>query len=165
MPTLTAFLLGDIDSYGEARRQWYGGGYVMLGGTIEATVRQIAKTHWEIRVPDTLTNPYLEAAAIVAAGVLGVRQQLPLASPHMGGAYLGPTLPEKAKEAGIRDRLPEKLEDALDLLDSDNQRDNGISSVLGHEFVTDYLRLKRFSAERYRTMDPEKKRKGQILHI
>jgi glutamine synthetase len=60
----------------------------------------------ENRVPGADTNPYLAFAATISAGLRGIEEGLDCGDPFRGDAYLGDELP----------RVPESLDDALDLL-------------------------------------------------
>ncbi|MFI6575873.1 glutamine synthetase family protein [Nocardiopsis sp. NPDC050513] len=55
----------------------------------------------EFRVPGGDANPYLAVAAIVAAGLYGIEQALPLPEPTVGNAFAqdGPRLPTSLEEA------------------------------------------------------------------
>ncbi|MGQ4268291.1 glutamine synthetase family protein [Nocardiopsis changdeensis] len=57
----------------------------------------------EFRVPGGDANPYLSVAAIIAAGLYGIDQALPLPEPTAGDAGAAPDLP----------RLPASLEEAV----------------------------------------------------
>ena len=56
---------------------------------------------FENRVPGGDVNPYLACAAMIAAGLAGVEQELPLPEPFIGNAYAsdGPRVPRTLREA------------------------------------------------------------------
>jgi glutamine synthetase len=58
----------------------------------------------ENRIPGGDVNPYLAAAAMIAAGLYGVEHELPLEPPFAGNAY-----------AATADRIPTTLRDAAEL--------------------------------------------------
>jgi glutamine synthetase len=60
----------------------------------------------ENRMPGADANPYLAIAAMIAAGLAGVDENLDCGEAYRGNAYLDPQLP----------RLPSSLEEAADLL-------------------------------------------------
>ena len=62
-----------------------------------------AGTRVECRVPGADANPYLAYAAILAAGLHGIENELPLAPPFVGNAYVGEGVPDVAKT--LRDAL------------------------------------------------------------
>jgi glutamine synthetase len=93
----------------------------------------------EIRVGDGSANPYLATAAVLFAGLHGLREDLPLPDPISGDAYgLG-------EAAG--DPLPASLEAALDAVEADAY----LRDVIGPEVVDTFATLKRFEIERHRT--------------
>ncbi len=61
----------------------------------------------ENRMPGADANPYLAFAAMIAAGLAGVREHLDCGELYEGNAYVDPSLPS----------LPKSLRDAADLLD------------------------------------------------
>jgi len=80
----------------------------------------------ECRVPGADMNPYLALAAMLAAGLSGIEQKLPLPEPFTGDAY--------ADDAA--NHIPHTLRDARDtLLGSDMLR-----AAFGDEGVTHYAR-------------------------
>lgn len=78
----------------------------------------------EHRVPGGDVNPYLSVAALIAAGLHGIDQQLSLAEPFAGNAY----------QARI-DRLPTTLREAADLF----EKSALARSALGDDVVDHYV--------------------------
>jgi glutamine synthetase len=95
------------------------------------------RQHLEVRVPSALSNPYITAAVTIAAGLLGVK----------AGAELAP------ERAGLKEndpsfaKLPTELHEALAALAADE----GLSEMLGGEFVNVYRTVK--TAEMLRLRD------------
>ncbi len=76
----------------------------------------------ECRIPGGDVNPYLAVAALVAAGLRGVDEELPLAPPFEGNAYAAPS-----------SRVPTTLHEALELFDrSQIARDAFSDEVVDH---------------------------------
>lgn len=97
-------------------------------------------THLEVRVPSAMSNPYLVAASVLAAGLLGVKQ-----AAELRPAALGP------KEDDDRyEKLPTSLEEALEALEADI----ALREALGDEFVQVYLRMKWQEVNRLRDEIP-----------
>ena len=94
----------------------------------------------EYRASDAAASPYLQLAALVFAGLQGLREKLP-APPITEGdpEALGP---EKRQEMGILD-LPRSLGEALDALESDQT----VLSWLGPTLSQAYLLHKRGELE------------------
>jgi len=96
-------------------------------------------TRVEVRVGDGSANPYLATAAVLFAGLHGLREDLPLPDPIDGDAY---ALGDAAGEP-----LPASLETALDALEADMY----LLEAMGPEVVDTFAALKRFEIERHRT--------------
>jgi len=98
------------------------------------------QTHVEVRTPGALSNPYLVAAVTLAAGLLGIVQQRPLAP-----AGEGPK-----EEDSDYAKLPLSLEESLAAF----ERDEALTTLLGPEFVQVFLAMKRQEAARLRDEIP-----------
>ncbi len=79
----------------------------------------------ECRMGGADLNPYLAYAALIAAGLSGVEQQLPLEAPYSGDAYYGTALRE----------VPKTLRGALDSLRGSAM----LRSAFGDKVVEHYL--------------------------
>ncbi|MCD6278787.1 MAG: type I glutamate--ammonia ligase [Desulfurococcales archaeon] len=91
----------------------------------------------EFRPPDPATNPYLALAAILMAGLDGVRKKIDPGEPTSENVY---TMSEwKIKESGIK-VLPRSLDEALDELESDNEY---LKPVFPKELIERYIDVKR----------------------
>jgi len=87
------------------------------------------RTHLENRLPTALSNPYLSIAAVIAAGVLGLKD-----------AEMPPTLVEGLAESSEDfPPLPTTLDEALNAL----EQDVAFRSILGDEFVQVFTTIKR----------------------
>ena len=91
------------------------------------------RTHLEIRAASGLSNPYLTAAGILAAGLLGIKKQL----------ALRPTGDCPAEENPDFPWLPQNLSEALDSLAADVE----IQQMLGEKFVQLFTKVKRFELD------------------
>lgn len=97
-------------------------------------------THFEVRVPSAMANPYLVSASVLAAGLLGILQKSELAP-----AAAGP------KEDDSRfEKLPTSIEDALEALEADL----ALREMLGEEFIQVYLKMKWQETNRLRDEIP-----------
>ncbi len=95
------------------------------------------RTHIEMRAASAISNPYLSAAATLAAGLLGVKGKRPLQPPVAGPTEDDPDLP----------KLPQSLEAALEALESDRD----MAKLLGPEFVKVFTVVKRHELARFRS--------------
>lgn len=98
------------------------------------------RQHLEVRVPSALSNPYLTAAATLAAGLLGVKGEAVLAPERKG-----------LKEAdGSFTKLPTEIHESLAAL----RADAAFTEMLGAEFVKVYTIVKTAEINRLRDEIP-----------
>ncbi len=90
----------------------------------------------ELRFPDPAANPYLALAVCLAAGMDGIEKGADPGSPA-AVRYEERTDAEKAA-AGV-DHLPETLREAIAFM----ERDDFLKTVLGGDFVQDYVTVKK----------------------
>ncbi|MGD1952175.1 MAG: glutamine synthetase family protein [Leptolyngbyaceae cyanobacterium] len=93
------------------------------------------QTHLEMRAASGLSNPYLSAAATLAAGLLGIKENLTL-QPMTDGP--------SEDDAGLKP-FPKTLEAALDALAADG----AIKGLLGEEFCHLFSTVKAFELDRF----------------
>ncbi len=98
------------------------------------------RQHLEVRVPSALSNPYLTAAATIAAGLLGVKAKAKLAPERAG---LKENDPSFAK-------LPTEMHESLAALAGDS----ALAEWLGPEFVKVFLTVKAAELRRLRDEIP-----------
>jgi glutamine synthetase len=89
----------------------------------------------ENRMPGADANPYLAFAAMIAAGMAGVRESLDCGDEYLGNAYVDPKL----------NRLPSSLADAAHLLDGSKLA----RSAFGDGVVDFYVRHARLEIEAF----------------
>ena len=94
-----------------------------------------------MRCPDPSCNPYLAFAVMLAAGLDGIRRELPAPEATEENLYLL-DLPRRAE---LR-LLPGTLSDALDALEEDQV----VRDALGPHVYTRFLDAKRLEWEEYR---------------
>jgi glutamine synthetase len=99
------------------------------------------RQHLEVRVPSALSNPYLTAAATLAAGLLGVRENAVLAPERAGLKENDPSFT----------KLPTEMHEALAALAADTR----LQAMLGEEFVHVYTTVKQAELARLRDFIPE----------
>ncbi len=91
--------------------------------------------HVENRAPTGLSNPYLVGAALLGTGLLGIEDGLDLEQPARSPAEEDPT----------KTPLPETVAESLTLF----ERDERLVELLGDEFVTAYLAMRRYEIARF----------------
>jgi glutamine synthetase len=135
-PTVNAYRRLVPDSLAPTRCNW---GWDNRTSFIRVPAERGRSTRVEIRVGDGSANPYLAIAALLFAGLHGLREQLELGPEVSGDAYT------QGDEAGAM--LPGSLDEALDALDGDAV----LRDAMGPEIVDTFLAVKRFELERHRT--------------
>ncbi len=91
--------------------------------------------HVENRAPTGLSNPYLVSAALLAAGVLGIVDELELEAPAA----------PPAEEDESKPKLPTSVHESLAALESDEK----IAGLLGEEFLKAYTVMRRHELQRF----------------
>jgi len=109
--------------------------YIAYGDNNRTATVRVPYGRLELRLPDGSCNPYLATAAIVAAGMDGVRNRIDPGPPINENLY--EWTPAKLAERGIA-LLPQTLGEALDALEADPVVREGLGEALAAEF----LRLK-----------------------
>lgn len=93
----------------------------------------------EYRVGSADANPYLAAAAVLSAGLQGVKENLKLDAPLKGNAY-------EVQDSLASDlQLPTTLKEATKNLESSKVAKN----LLGHEFVDHYVSSRKWEVSEY----------------
>jgi glutamine synthetase len=116
--------------------------YISYGDNNRTSMVRIPYGRLELRVPDSSANPYLATAAAIAAGLDGIDRHLDPGEPNNFNHY--DLTVEQLRERGI-ELLPQSLPEALDSL----QEDPLFSSALGHDFLKEFVRLKRMEWVEY----------------
>jgi glutamine synthetase len=106
--------------------------------------KSIEGTRVEVRCPDPSSNTYLAFAAMIAAGLDGVEQNLQLGEPVEESLF--EMTADRIAEKGIRE-LPGTLGEALDELEDDDV----IRSALGEHVYSHFAEAKRAEWDAYRT--------------
>ncbi|MBD3178847.1 MAG: glutamine synthetase, partial [Candidatus Latescibacteria bacterium] len=96
----------------------------------------------ELRCPDPSASPYLAFAAILKAGLEGIKQELELPDPMQDSVYL-----KSEKELSDLDieTLPGSLREAL----SNLEKSTIMEELLGGEFLTKYIEAKRCELDEF----------------
>ncbi|MBU6419784.1 MAG: glutamine synthetase family protein [Proteobacteria bacterium] len=98
------------------------------------------RQHLEVRVPSALSNPYLTAAATLAAGLLGVQKNADLAPERKG---------LKEADSSFK-KLPTEIHESMAALQADSE----FTAMLGEEFVKVYTIVKQAEITRLRDEIP-----------
>jgi glutamine synthetase len=131
-PTVNAFKRLGPDTLAPYRANW---GYDNRSCMVRIPPERGQGTRLEVRVGDGAANPYLLIAAVLAAALDGIRNELSCPEPAEGMAY-------DNEGAAI---LPATLSEALDKLDADLT----LKSVLAEQMVNVFTVMKRDEVARY----------------
>lgn len=155
LPAITALSLSMEESYERVKGGiWAGGEWVAWGyQNKETPLRKIEPGRYELKTHDGLSNTYLAMAAVLAAGLDGVRneKQLTLKDCPFDVSQISET---QRRELGIKTKLPNSLEKALSLL----RDDEIITEALGRSFVDNYLAVKKGEMEFLGKMSEQERR-------
>ncbi|KAI1617308.1 glutamine synthetase [Exophiala viscosa] len=155
LPAILAFTLPIEESYARVSQGiWAGGEYVCWGyENKEVPLRKCGPGHYELKTIDGIGNSYLSMAALLAAGLHGVRQDLKLEHKDCAGdpTHIGE---EERQKLGITTKLPDSLDKSLKALD----KDRILRRSLGYAAVDDYLAVTQSLMEKLRGFGDEKRR-------
>jgi glutamine synthetase len=108
--------------------------YISYGDNNRSSMVRIPGGRLELRLPDGACNPYLATAAVIAAGLDGIENDLDPGKPHNMNLYQ--LTPQELKDEGI-EILPQNLHEALHALESDSV----LRAALG-PVADEFLKLK-----------------------
>jgi glutamine synthetase len=153
LPALAAFTLPTRASYARVQDGvWSGGTYASWGTENRETLVRLSGPpgahHLEVRALDGTANPYLALAAILGAGMVGVREGLELSVMEClePAASLSE---EERRRRGVDGRMPLSLEEARDKLLSSK----AVTDIFGDEFVEKYIAVNQVSYKRWGEQD------------
>jgi len=116
--------------------------YIAYGDNNRTACVRIPGGRIEMRLPDGSCNPYLASAAILAAGMDGVRRKLDPGKPNNTNLYDYSL--DEIRRKGIK-LLPQSLADALDAFEADKV----VKGALGEELAAEFVTLKRMEWVEY----------------
>lgn len=138
-PAMTALTCPTVNSYKRINAPstlsgstWAPNAVTWTGNNRTHLVRVPAPGRFELRLPDGAANPYLMQAAILAAGLKGVREQLDPGPQRDINMYT-----EGRQMADVA-RLPLNLLDALRTLDADES----FKAALGEDLINGFVKMK-----------------------
>lgn len=159
LPGILALSLPVEESYQRVQGGiWAGGEWVAWGyQNKETPLRKIEDGHYELKTVDGLSNVYLAMAALLIAGLDGVRQGMPLT--HKDCPFDPNQLTtQQRKEYGITTELPKTLQHALESL----QVDAVLTRGLGQRFVENYIAVKQSEMAMLKAMEEDERRRWMI---
>ncbi|MEW6545323.1 MAG: glutamine synthetase family protein [Bacillota bacterium] len=151
LPAILPFTAACVTSYKRIVPHSWASAYACYGpDNREAAIRVVSgqkgreaeTTNLEFKPVDGSANPYLAMAAVLAAGMDGIRRGMDPGDPVLQDPHDLP--PEERSRKGIR-RLPRNLGEAADHL----ERSTFFREVFGSTMHDEYVLLKRFQWEEY----------------
>jgi glutamine synthetase len=106
--------------------------YIAYGNNNRTGCVRIPGGRLEMRLPDAGCNPYLATAAILAAGMDGVRRKLDPGPATNVNLYEMASAELKQRGIGL---LPQTLTEAMDALEADDVVKDGLGADLAAEFI------------------------------
>jgi glutamine synthetase len=106
--------------------------YIAYGDNNRTACVRIPYGRIEMRLPDGACNPYLAAAAILAAGLDGIERKLDPGEPANENLYELTPKEIKRRRIGL---LPQNLSEAMDALEADEVVKAGLGADLAREFI------------------------------
>lgn len=116
--------------------------YIAYGDNNRTGCVRIPGGRLEMRLPDASCNPYLTTAAIVAAGMDGVKRRLAPGKPNNTNLY--ELTPDAIRAQGIG-LLPQTLIEAVTAL----EQDEVVQEALGTQLAAEFIALKKMEWTEY----------------
>lgn len=157
LPALVAITCGSVNSYRRLQPHAWSSAFTCWGYENREAAVRVPTVYWgheaetaniEIKCVDSSSNPYLALAAVLAAGMDGVKNKLEPPPPvSVDPANLSE---EEAKRNSVH-RLPQDLSAAAKELESNEV----LREALGEEYTKIYLAVRRSEHARCSTLKPE----------
>ncbi|RMZ75158.1 hypothetical protein DV737_g5428, partial [Chaetothyriales sp. CBS 132003] len=159
LPAILAMTLPLEESYERVNPGvWAGGEYVCWGSqNKEVPLRLCHPGHWELKTVDGVGNMYLSMAAVLASGLHGIREALPLQIQDCQGDPTAMGEKERAR-LGITTKLPHTLDESLAYL----KRDLVLKEMLGEDALSNYITVKEAETAKLRGFGDVKRRIWEI---
>jgi glutamine synthetase len=147
-PAITALACPTINSYKRLvvsqslTGSTWAPAYISYGNNNRSTMVRIPYGRLELRLPDGSCNPYLATAAVIAAGLDGVKRELHPGAGHANNLY--DLSPAQMREQGIG-ILPQSLSEAIDQFEGDKV----IRDALGDSLSEEFIKIKRAESMEY----------------
>jgi len=116
--------------------------YIAYGDNNRTACVRIPYGRIEMRLPDGACNPYLAAAAILAAGLDGIERKLDPGEPVNENLYELTPKEIRRRKIGL---LPQNLSEAMDALEADEI----VKAGLGVDLAKEFIELKRMEWVEY----------------
>jgi len=160
LPAITALTASSVSSYYRLKPHNWSSSYTWLGDKDREATLRICPTvtiggkdpsksfNIEYRAADATANPYLALAAVVRAGLEGLKGGLPCPPVHSGDPE---ELTQEERAAKRLRRLPDTLVSAMDVLKADPV----VTSWFSEIFLETFLGMKTFEIASLEGLDQE----------
>lgn len=160
LPALMIFTAGSPNSFRRIAPGTWSGAYQCWGANNkEAPLRLVglpgdpSTINFELKTFDGTANPYLGLTAMIAAGLLGIREGLSLPDPVQVDPGI---LTEEERSSMGFGRLPSSLDLAIDSFEEDKSLQGIMAEFTGSRALTEaYIAMKRLEAKHFREMSFE----------
>jgi glutamine synthetase len=117
-------------------------------------VRKISDQHWEFRMLDATANPYLFTAAVLLAGLGGLKENVDLA---WGDCHVFPQTLDEEERAKYRlnESMPSGLWEALESLKADEV----LKTWMSEDLLNSYIPVKEKEVEVFQQMPDYQRRR------
>ncbi|PVH86054.1 glutamine synthetase [Cadophora sp. DSE1049] len=153
MSSLCAFGMANFDGYvrigANAAGAWVGFGTENR----DLPVRKISNQHWEFRMLDSTSNPYLFSAAVLLAGLSVLAQKADLV---WEDCQVFPNWLDNGERAKyqMNERMPDSLQEALESLKSDA----AMNSLIPKDLLDAYIHVKEKDVRMFEKMGDDQRR-------
>ncbi|ORY15848.1 hypothetical protein BCR34DRAFT_598122 [Clohesyomyces aquaticus] len=154
LPAICAFAMPEYESYGRVvDDHWTGGTWVAWGTqNRETPLRRVQDGRWEVRCLDGFANMYLALGAVLAVGLLGMKENEPEFAEKDLPVNPSTLSDEQRKLYGVREKMPLAIDEALLSLEKDDVLREIWPEVLRTcEFGDQRTQLRPFIANIWRT--------------
>ncbi len=131
---------------------WQNWGFDHRGVTIRVASEEGPRARIEHRMGDAAASPYVQAATVLQAALLGVQHAYPLAAPESQDCIVA----QDAKES-----VPKNLSTALDALEKDESLIHALNATL----VANHVAIKRAEIEEHRHLEGDAARDYYIHYV
>jgi glutamine synthetase len=138
LPAICAFAMPEDVSYKRVvDDHWTGGTWVAWGTqNRETPLRRVSQGRWEIRCLDGLANMYFAVGAVLAAGLLGVKEGMTEFAEKDIPYNPSQLSPEQLTSFGVTHKLPTSFSEALEALEHDTQLREMLADGLFRDFIS-----------------------------
>lgn len=167
LPAVLAFTCASVNSYRRLKPKSWSSAYCCWGYENREAAVRVPSLYWdhevetaniELKSVDSTANPYLALAAVIAAGMDGVKKKMVAPEPI-------DTDPGSLTETQLQDkkieRLPTSLKDACKRL----LMDQTLTEAIGDEFVRVYLKVKTSEDNHFAKVSAEDEIKEHLIRF